>query len=181
MEPELARLSAAVGAALNARSLQLACAESCTGGLVAATVTATAGSSAWFERGFVTYSNAAKQEMLGVPTDILERHGAVSEATVRAMAAGAIAHAHAQVAIAISGIAGPTGATEGKPAGTVCFAWALPGSAVATETRHFPGDRDAVRRQAAIHALNGLLTRLEAGELCHNPGQTSTRKNDNGN
>lgn len=162
MEAELERLSAALGAALNARKLQLACAESCTGGLVAAAVTATAGSSAWFERGFVTYSNAAKQEMLGVRAELLERQGAVSEATVRAMAAGAIARAHAQVAIAISGIAGPAGATIDKPVGTVCFAWRLPDDTIDVETRHFSGNRGAVRQQAAIHALNGLLARLES-------------------
>jgi nicotinamide-nucleotide amidase len=160
IDTPLETLAAKLGAALAARQLQLACAESCTGGLVAAAITAIAGSSAWFERGFVTYSNAAKQEILGVPPSLLEQHGAVSEACVQAMAQGTLNHAHAQVAIAISGIAGPGGATQDKPVGTVCFAWALPGHSISTETQHFSGDRTAVRQQAAIHALHGLLTRL---------------------
>lgn len=160
IDTPLETLAADLGATLAARQLQLACAESCTGGLVAAAITAIAGSSAWFERGFVTYSNAAKQEILGVPPSLLEQHGAVSEACVQAMAQGTLNHAHAQVAIAISGIAGPGGATQDKPVGTVCFAWALPGHSISTETQHFSGDRTAVRQQAAIHALHGLLTRL---------------------
>ncbi|MBV2234314.1 MAG: CinA family protein [Sterolibacterium sp.] len=187
MNLDIDPLAAAVGAALSARQWQLTCAESCTGGLLAAAITAIAGSSSWFERGFIPYSNAAKQDMLGVPASLLAQHGAVSEATVQAMAQGALQHAHAQVAVAISGIAGPTGAVVGKPVGTVCFAWALPDPAnsdarlITVQTRHFSGDRTDVRKQATHHALRGLLTRLEALELCHNPRQTLTRKNDNGN
>jgi nicotinamide-nucleotide amidase len=162
MDAELASLSSAVGAALSHKKLMLACAESCTGGWVAQIVTATAGSSAWFERGFVTYSNAAKTEMLGVLQDTLEHHGAVSEETVCAMAQGALAHSRAQVSLAISGIAGPASGSPDKPVGTVCFAWCLPGAMPASETRCFQGGRAAVRRQAALHALQGLLARLEA-------------------
>lgn len=160
MDADLEALSATVGTELSRRKLMLACAESCTGGWVAEIVTATAGSSEWFERGFVTYSNAAKQEMLGVPAETLERHGAVSEETVRAMAEGAVVYSRAQVALAISGIAGPGGGSSGKPVGTVCFAWRMADAPPVAETRHFPGTREEVRRQAAMHALKGLLARL---------------------
>lgn len=162
MEAELRLLSESVGAALNAQGVRLACAESCTGGWVAATVTATAGSSDWFERGFVCYSNEAKQEMLGVPATTIAMHGAVSEETARAMATGALARSHAQIALAITGIAGPGGGSSSKPVGTVCFSWCREGEAAASETRLFPGDREQVRRSALIHALSGLLLRLEA-------------------
>ncbi len=164
MDAELEQLSRRVGEVLLARKLMLTCAESCTGGWVAEVVTATGGSSQWFERGFVTYSDAAKRELLGVPADTLRRHGAVSEETVRAMAAGALTRSHAQVALAISGIAGPTGGSPDKPVGTVCFAWALQGEAPMAETRRFPGDREAVRRQSVLHALRGLLGRVEKSE-----------------
>lgn len=160
MDNELERLSFLVGEALLSRKLMLACAESCTGGWVAEAVTATAGSSSWFERGFVTYSNAAKQELLGVKADTLRQHGAVSEAVVLEMAAGALRRSHAQVALAISGVAGPTGGSPGKPVGTVCLAWILRGETPTAETRHFPGNREAVRRQSVVHALQGLLDRL---------------------
>ncbi len=161
MEEELRLLSESVGAALTAQGLKLACAESCTGGWVAAAVTATAGSSRWFERGFVSYSNEAKQEMLGVPATTLSLHGAVSEETARAMAAGALAHSHAQIALAITGIAGPEGGSSSKPVGTVCFSWCREGTAATSEIRCFSGDREQVRRSALIHALSGLLARLE--------------------
>lgn len=164
MDQELARLSAQVGAALLERKLMLACAESCTGGWVAEVVTATAGSSGWFERGYVTYSNAAKQELLGVSADTLRRHGAVSEETVLAMAEGCLKRSHAQVALAISGVAGPGGGSPGKPVGTVCFAWALRSGGGSAETLQLPGDREAVRRQSVIHALRGLLQRLAASK-----------------
>lgn len=157
MDAQLQTLSERVGAALMARSLMLACAESCTGGWVSEVVTATAGSSAWFDRGFVTYSYEAKQDMLGVRANTLQRHGAVSPATVREMAEGALAHSRAQVALAISGIAGPGGATPDKPVGTVCFAWARRGEASQVATLHFPGDREAVRHASVIAALEGLL------------------------
>jgi nicotinamide-nucleotide amidase len=161
MADTLSLLGTLVGARLKERGLVLACAESCTGGWVAQTVTAVAGSSAWFDRGFVTYSNQAKQDMLGVPEPTLEQYGAVSEETARAMAMGALTHSLAQVALSITGIAGPTGGTPDKPVGLVCFGWAK-GTAVRTESVRFDGDREAVRRQAAIHALQGLLALIEA-------------------
>jgi nicotinamide-nucleotide amidase len=162
MDKELESLSVRVGEALLEQKLMLTCAESCTGGWVAKVVTATAGSSMWFERGFVTYSNAAKQELLGVKGDTLRQEGAVSEAVVREMAAGALRRSHAQAALAISGVAGPGGGSPGKPVGTVCFAWALQGGEAAAETRHFAGDRETVRRLSVIHALQGLLSCLES-------------------
>ncbi len=160
MDKELEDLSVAVGQALLERKLMLACAESCTGGWVSEVVTAIGGSSQWFERGFVTYSNAAKQELLGVKADTLRRHGAVSEAVAGEMAVGALRHSHAQVALAISGVAGPSGGSPDKPVGTVCFAWVLRGGMPTAETRRFSGDREAVRRQSVRHALRGLLRRL---------------------
>jgi len=162
MPDTLSLLGTLVGSRLKQHKRVLTCAESCTGGWVAQTVTAVAGSSEWFDRGFVTYSNQAKQEMLGVPTAVLERYGAVSEETARAMAAGALAHAQAQVALSITGIAGPSGGTVDKPVGLVCFGWALAGGAPRTESCHFAGDREAVRRQAVIHALQGILALLPA-------------------
>ncbi len=147
---------------LAARGAMLATAESCTGGWAAQALTALAGSSNWLERGFVTYSNAAKQEMLGVRAETLERHGAVSEETAREMALGALSHSHAAVALAITGIAGPGGGTREKPVGTVCFAWAAKGDAVRSETRHLAGDREAVRRQSVERAFAGLLELLDA-------------------
>ena len=161
MDKELEGLSVRVGAALLERKSMLACAESCTGGWVSEVVTATAGSSQWFERGFVTYSNAAKQELLGVKADTLRQEGAVSEAVVREMAAGALRRSHAQAALAISGVAGPTGGSPGKPVGTVCFAWILQGGEPTAETLHFSGDREAVRKQSVIYALQGLLRMLD--------------------
>ncbi len=152
----LTTIATLVGAKLKARGQMLASAESCTGGWVAQAVTAISGSSEWFDRGFVTYSNAAKQEMLGVAATTLERHGAVSEETAREMASGAIAHSHAQVAVAITGVAGPTGGSAEKPVGMVCFAWATQ-DALSAETCHFAGDRNAVRRQSVIRALQGVL------------------------
>ncbi len=155
----LEALAAEVGAVLRANGQTLAAAESCTGGWVAQCITTIAGSSAWFERGFVTYSNAAKQEMLGVEAATLAAHGAVSEATAAAMAAGALRHSHADWALAITGIAGPDGGTPDKPVGTVCFGWAGRDAGVDTTTCHFTGDREAIRRQSVAFALNGLLTR----------------------
>jgi nicotinamide-nucleotide amidase len=157
-------LAQAVGEALLARRLWLATAESCTGGGLAYAVTEVAGSSRWFDRGFVTYSNAAKRQMLGVPAEELRTHGAVSEAVARAMARGALAASDAQVALGITGIAGPSGGSADKPVGTVCFSWALRRGAelrLRTETRHFSGDRAAVRTQAIVVALEGLLQMLE--------------------
>jgi nicotinamide-nucleotide amidase len=134
----------------------LVTAESCTGGWVAQAVTSIAGSSDWFERGYVTYSNAAKREALGVSKKILVRYGAVSEPTARAMAQGALKKSRAGIAVAITGIAGPGGGTPGKPVGTVCFAWAQ-GRKIRSETRRFTGGRGRVRRQSVIHALRGVL------------------------
>lgn len=152
-------LAQRVGAALKARGLRLATAESCTGGWAAMALTAIPGSSDWFERGYVTYSNAAKQEDLGVAADTLRQHGAVSEAVAREMAAGAMKRARAQVALAITGVAGPTGGTKDKPVGLVCFAWAQ-GSKMTSQTRRFDGDRESVRRQSVLHALERVLELL---------------------
>lgn len=162
-EQALDTLAGRLGAALQRRALQLVTAESCTGGWVAQAVTAVAGSSAWFERGFITYSNEAKQDLLGVRGATLEREGAVSEATAREMVEGALRHSRAQVAVAVTGIAGPTGGTNAKPVGMVCFAWSVAGGATVTATRHFPGGRRDVRRQAVGCALQGLLDVVDAG------------------
>lgn len=158
MDDELIALSAATGRWLASHGWTLATAESCTGGWIAQIVTETPGSSAWFERGFVTYSNAAKEELLGVRAETLALHGAVSEATVQEMVLGALAHSHADVAIAVSGIAGPGGGSAEKPVGTVCVAWCRRGSPALVATRHFAGDRHAVRRAAVIHALQRLIS-----------------------
>lgn len=153
---ELARK---VGAELKSRGLMLVTAESCTGGWAAMALTAIPGSSDWFERGYVTYSNAAKREALGVAEDTLKRHGAVSEETAREMAAGALKNGRGQVALAITGVAGPTGGSPGKPVGTVCFAWAQ-GSKISSQTKRFDGDRESVRRQSVVRALQGVLELL---------------------
>lgn len=154
---ELARLAVRVGERLRARGWRLATAESCTGGWVAKTITDIAGSSDWFDRGFVTYSNAAKQEMLGVGAGLIERHGAVSAPVVQAMVAGALDYSQAEVALAVSGIAGPSGGSPKKPVGTVWFAWGRTGSEAVTRCECFAGDREAVRAQAVRTALFGLL------------------------
>lgn len=159
-DAQLYGLAEQVGKELAARGLMLATAESCTGGWVSEAVTMVPGSSDWFERGFVTYTYISKREMLGVKSETLGRHGAVSEPTVREMAAGALARSHAQVAVAVSGTAGPGGGTPDKPVGTVCFAWVALDGVLASETRHFAGDREAVRRQSVVHALAGVLTQL---------------------
>jgi len=140
----------------------LVTAESCTGGWVAEAMTMVPGSSQWFERGFVTYTDLAKRDMLGVQPDTLERHGAVSEATVREMVAGALANSPGDVALAVSGVAGPGGGTAAKPVGMVCLAWGLRGGDAVAVTRHFPGDREAVRRDSVIAALEGLIKMLQA-------------------
>ena len=154
-------LAERIGARLKARGAMLAAAESCTGGWAAQALTAIAGSSAWFERGFVTYSNAAKEEMLGVRAATLARHGAVSEETAREMALGALERSRASLAFAITGIAGPSGGTPDKPVGMVCFAFAARGGALRAETRHFAGDREAVRRQSVEHAFAQVLELLD--------------------
>ena len=156
-DAQIAALAADFGARLERRGAMCATAESCTGGLVAGAITDVAGSSAWFDRGFVTYSNEAKMELLGVSAATLARHGAVSEATARAMAEGALARSRARLAVAITGVAGPGGGSAAKPVGTVCFAWAVRDGATIATTRHFEGDRFAVRRAAVAAALAGLL------------------------
>ena len=140
----------------------LATAESCTGGLIAAAATSQAGSSSWFERGYVTYSNHAKIELLGVDAALIEQFGAVSEACAKAMAEGCLAHSHAGYALSVTGIAGPGGGMPGKPVGTVCFGWTGTGRDTKVETCHFEGDRAEVRRRSVLQALTGLLQYLEA-------------------
>ncbi len=144
---------------LKNRGWMMATAESCTGGLIAGACTDVSGSSDWFERGFVTYSNAAKTGLLGVPAELIEEHGAVSEPVARAMAAGALAHAPVQLTVAVTGVAGPTGGSADKPVGTVWFGWATPAGTF-TEHQRFDGDRAAVRAATVRHALAGLLQRL---------------------
>jgi nicotinamide-nucleotide amidase len=155
------RLAARIGKRLKASRAMLVTAESCTGGWVAQAVTAVAGSSDWFERGFVTYSNDAKRELLGVRADTLARHGAVSEETAREMASGALRRSKANLSVAVTGIAGPGGGSPAKPVGTVCFAWVGKNGRRHTETRRFAGNRESVRKQSVIHALKGLLKPLD--------------------
>ncbi len=150
-----------LAALLQARGQLLATAESCTGGLIAAACTDLAGSSLWFERGLVAYSNAAKTELLGVPAALIAEHGAVSEPVVRAMAAGALAHSRAQCAVAVTGVAGPGGGSPGKPVGTVWLGWAT-ATGVMAEKMQFAGDRQAVRKATVAHALARLLQLLQA-------------------
>lgn len=159
MDAELLTLVTDLATRLRERGWTMASAESCTGGLIAAACTELSGSSDWFDRGFVTYSNAAKTDSLGVPAALIDAHGAVSEPVARAMATGAVAHSAAHCALAVTGVAGPTGGSADKPVGTVWFGWRTP-AGVATEHRRFDGDRAAVRAQAVRHALAGLLQRL---------------------
>jgi nicotinamide-nucleotide amidase len=155
-------LAERLGAQLKAHRALLVTAESCTGGWVAQAVTSVAGSSDWFERGFVTYSDESKQQMLGVRPETLARYGAVSEETAREMARGALERSRGTVALAITGIAGPAGGSAAKPVGTVCFAWAGKDLAASAETRRFAGDREAVRRQSVEYALERILELLDA-------------------
>ncbi|MDH5182772.1 MAG: nicotinamide-nucleotide amidase [Gammaproteobacteria bacterium] len=155
MADDLNTLAFELGERLKSKQMMMAVAESCTGGWVAKVITDVPGSSHWFERGFVTYTNSAKQEMLGVIAKTLEQFGAVSLETATEMALGAVTNSHAQVAVAISGIAGPGGGSDDKPVGTVCLAWAGLAQSSACR-RQFSGDREAVRRQAVAAALTGL-------------------------
>jgi len=162
MDKNLEALSEKIGNLLKSKGLMLATAESCTGGWVGKVITDISGSSHWYDRGFITYTNQAKQEMLGVDADTLAQFGAVSEQTVRQMAEGAITHSHADIALAISGIAGPHGDTPEKPLGMVCLAWAGKSFATFTRTEYFKGDREQVRYQAVVTALQGIVECLEA-------------------
>ena len=160
MTNDILDLAAKVGRALEAKRLMMATAESCTGGGVAQAITEIPGSTGWFECGFVSYSNASKTEMLEVPAALIAQFGSVSVEVAGAMAEGALANSNADVAVATTGIAGPTGAVPGKPVGTVCFGWSK-GGTTHTERLVFSGDRHAVREQTVAHALNGLLRMLE--------------------
>ena len=168
-------LSSNLGQCLKSHNLMLTLAESCTGGMLAQYITAIPGSSSWFERSYVTYSNVAKQEMLGVSAQTLSEHGAVSEEVAAEMALGAYQHSHAQVAIAITGIAGPNGGTVIKPVGTVCFGFSTPkgfnrgdGQQIMTQTQHFSGNRETIRQQSVIHALETLITLTLSLDLWNN-------------
>jgi nicotinamide-nucleotide amidase len=162
MDAEIYQLAARVGAALKARKLMMSTAESCTGGWIGQAITMVPGSSSWFDRGFITYTNEAKQDMLGVRAETLRAFGAVSEQTVREMVTGALGKSRAQVAVAVSGIAGPDGGSISKPVGTVVLAWGQKGSEPHARPMHFAGDRDTVRRQSVIAALQGILSLLQS-------------------
>jgi len=159
MDGDLLELSEELGRVCLARNLVVATAESCTGGWAAQIITHTAGSSAWFDRGFVTYANAAKADMLGVRLITIEKFGAVSLETASEMAAGALENSNAMISLAITGIAGPTGGSPEKPVGTICFGWCIKNQVPSCERRLFDGDRESVRRQSVIHALSGLIER----------------------
>lgn len=158
---DIGALVADLARALLSRGWMLATAESCTGGLIAAACTELAGSSAWFDRGVVVYSYQAKTDLLGVPTALIQAHGAVSEAVARAMVEGALAHSAAQVAVAVTGVAGPGGGTPDKPVGTVWLAWGVRGQATVARRHWWPGDRVEVRRQTVRQALAGLLQAVD--------------------
>ena len=159
--PPLPEVLARIAALLPQRGWMLATAESCTGGLIAGACTDLSGSSLWFDRGFVTYSNAAKTEMLGVPAALIAQHGAVSEPVARAMAEGAVQRSGARVSVAVTGVAGPTGGTPDKPVGLVWFGWSVAGH-THSGSRHFAGDRATVRTATVQHALAHLLALLDA-------------------
>ncbi len=159
-EDDVTRLAHLLAGACKRHGVHLATAESCTGGGVAAACTRISGSSEWFERGMVTYTNVAKREMLGVAGETLAAHGAVSEAVAREMAAGALKHSHADISVAVTGIAGPTGGVPGKPVGTVHFAWGVRDGPIQARRFHFKGDRAAVRLQSIAVALQGLIDLL---------------------
>jgi len=177
-------LAIRVGKALAHQGLLLATAESCTGGWIAEAITSVAGSSDWFDRGFVTYSNQSKQEMLGVLAATLEAHGAVSEAVAREMAAGALLHSAAHAALSVSGIAGPGGGTSDKPVGMVCFAWAIRGAGdeirLGSATKHFSGNRQTVRQQAVMDGLRGMAEMLDGRTFYpkHNLEKSARKKHE---
>jgi nicotinamide-nucleotide amidase len=153
-------LARKVGLALAQQGLMLASAESCTGGGLGQAITSIAGSSSWYERGFITYTDISKCEMLGVSSDTLEKHGAVSEETAYEMAEGAIVRSHAQVVASVTGIAGPDGGTAEKPVGMICFAWIMKDGLAHTETHHFSGSREKIRQQSVAGALQGIIDLL---------------------
>jgi nicotinamide-nucleotide amidase len=157
----LATLAIELGALLKKRNLSLALAESCTGGMAAQAITSVAGSSAWFDRGFVTYSNQAKIDMLGVSPQTLAKLGAVSEEIAVEMVLGALKHSQAQIAGSITGIAGPDGATKEKPVGTVCFAWAELNQPAKTITKKFEGNREEIRQQATAALMAELIKQVK--------------------
>ena len=163
MNSSINRLTQQLAQILLAKGLKIALAESCTGGLLATHLTNLAGSSDWFERGFVTYSNQAKEESIGVAHTLIEGHGAVSEEVAGAMAEGVLNHSLAQVSIAITGIAGPGGGSANKPVGMVCFAWGIRSDnriQTRSQTKYFSGDRESIREQACVYAIEALLERL---------------------
>lgn len=160
-EIDAKELAKQLGQALNTCGKVIATAESCTGGWIAQVITSVPGASVWFERGFVVYSNTAKREMLGVDAATLSQFGAVSEATAEAMAFGALTHSNATLAVSVTGLAGPGGGSPEKPVGTVCIAWAEKPRSVQAKTFHFDGDREAVRCQAVVTAIEGLLARAK--------------------
>lgn len=155
----MSELTSKLAQRLNTLKWQMASAESCTGGLIAACCTDLSGSSSWFDRGFVTYSNEAKTQMLGVSADLIAQHGAVSAAVAHAMAIGAVYRSQARASVAVTGVAGPGGGSTDKPVGTVWFGWCING-VVSTELKHFEGNRSGVRQASVTHALEGLLCRL---------------------
>lgn len=159
-ESDLKQIAQQVSTALLTHNQLLATVESCTGGWVAKLLTDLAGSSAILECGFVTYSNGAKQRMVGVKPETLQQFGAVSEQTAAEMASGALLNSEASVSVSITGVAGPGGGTDSKPVGMVCFGWANRQGLVETETCHFEGGRDDVRKQSVVHALQGVVSRL---------------------
>ena len=160
-DPRIQPLLLQLSEQLIQQNRMLVTAESCTGGGIAYAITELPGSSDWFERGFVTYSNPAKQEQLGVPHELIARHGAVSEQVAAAMAVGALQHSHADYSVAVTGIAGPDGGTEEKPVGTVCFGWGQRGAGVRTARIVFDGDRQQVRELSILTALQGLADQVE--------------------
>lgn len=161
----LTTLSTTLGQVLLRHQYMLTLAESCTGGMASSAITEIAGSSAWFDCGFVTYSNEAKQKMLGVSAATIEQHGAVSEETAIEMAIGAINHSQANIAASITGIAGPSGGTATKPVGTVCFAWILQGREAITATHHFNHNRQGNRQQATLTLLTGLIDLINHSQI----------------
>ena len=167
MNPSITLLIQQLAQILLAKGFKIALAESCTGGLLAAHLTSLAGSSDWFERGFVTYSNQAKEESISVPKELIERYGAVSEEVAKAMAEGVLKNSLAQVSVAITGIAGPGGGSANKPVGMVCFAWGMrvvDQIQTRSQTKRFSGDRQSIREQACVYAIESLLAQLTASE-----------------